>query len=180
MRTVLGVCFAVVLALPASAFAQSEQQPPATSSELAQPSSLTTSAVPATQAAVPAPSAVPRSASTDTRHRVRIPVLVWTGAVAADQTTTYLFSSRYPGVLHETNVLVRGLDRHPALLVAAGTALDAATGWAAYRLLGGHPRLASVLFYGAAVYRACLAAHNIGMMQRAQAIVSAAPGSMVR
>jgi hypothetical protein len=64
--------------------------------------------------------------------------------------------------------LVRSLDRHPVLLVAAGTAIDAATGWATYQFIGGrHPRLAKILFYGASAYRVYLAAYNIEMMRRA-------------
>ena len=72
-------------------------------------------------------------------------------------------------MLHERNPLINGLDGHPAWLVAAGTAIDAATGWAAYRLLGrGHPRLLKLAFYGAAAYRTYLAAYNIQMMRQAQ------------
>ena len=93
---------------------------------------------------------------------------VWTAGVAADQITTYRFSSEYRDILHEQNPLVRGLDRHPTLLVAAGTAIDVATGWATYQFIGGrHPRLAKILFYGASAYRVYLAAYNIEMMRRA-------------
>jgi hypothetical protein len=111
-----------------------------------------------------------------------MPVTIWAGAVAADQLTTYRFSSRYSDLLHETNPLVRGLDQHPALLVAAGTAIDAATAWAAYRLLGRqHPRLLKVVFYGAAAYRSYLAAYNVQMMRQAQAIrVAGLPGDVRR
>jgi hypothetical protein len=92
-------------------------------------------------------------------------------AVAADQTTTYQFSSRYPDILHERNPLIRGLDGHPTWLVGAGTAIDAASGWAAYRVLGPrHPRLVKVVFYAAAAYRTYLAGYNIQMMRRAQQI----------
>ena len=83
---------------------------------------------------------------------LKIPIIVWASGVAADQVTTYRFSSGYRDVLRESNPLIRGLDRHPALLVAAGSAIDAATGWAAYRWIAPkHPRLAKILFYGAAV-----------------------------
>jgi hypothetical protein len=99
---------------------------------------------------------------------LKIPILVWAAAVAADQTTTYRFSTQYADMMHEENPLIRGLDRHPALLIAAGTAIDAATGWLSYRLLHRHPRLAQVAFYGAAAYRGYLAAHNIHMMRRAE------------
>ena len=100
---------------------------------------------------------------------LKTPAMVWAAAVTADQATTYQFSSQYPGILHEKNPFIQGLDRHPAWLVAAGTTIDAATGWAAYRFLGPrHPRLVRIVFYSAAAYRAYLAVHNMRMMQQAQ------------
>ena len=116
------------------------------------------------------------SAQTDAVQRpsvphidLKIPVMVWAAGVASDQATTYQFSSQYPNILHEKNPFIQALDRHPLGLVAAGTALDAATGWAAYHFLGpGHPRVAAIAFYSAAAYRAHLAAHNVRMMQQAQ------------
>ena len=106
---------------------------------------------------------------TDSRQTLKLPMFVWAAGVAADQMTTYRFSSRYRDVLHESNPLVHGLDRQPVLLVAAGTAIDVATGWAAYRFLGSrHPRLAKVAFYGAAAYRSYLAFYNVQAMRRAQ------------
>ena len=97
---------------------------------------------------------------------LKIPMMVWVSAVAADQITTYRFASDYRDVLRETNPLISGLDRHPALLVAAGAASDAGTGWAAYRLFGAkHPRIAKAMFYGAAAYRTYLAAHNAALMR---------------
>jgi hypothetical protein len=100
---------------------------------------------------------------------LKIPALVWVAAVASDQATTYRFSSQYPNILHEENPFIHGLERHPVWLVAAGTAMDAATGWAAYRFLAPrHPRLVRMAFYGAAAYRVYLAAHNVRMMQQAQ------------
>jgi hypothetical protein len=112
---------------------------------------------------------------------LKIPMIVWTAGVAADQITTYRFSSEYRDILHEQNPLVRGLDRHPTLLVAAGTAIDVATGWATYQFIGSrHPRLAKILFYGASAYRVYLAAYNIEMMRRAsqlRAITSLRPTS---
>jgi hypothetical protein len=111
---------------------------------------------------------------------LKMPALVWASGVAADQLTTYQFSSRYGDLLREMNPLVRGLDRHPALLVTAGTALDAATAWAAYHFLAGrHPRLLKIAFYGAAVYRSYLAVHNVDMMREAQAIRASGVSSMV-
>jgi hypothetical protein len=109
---------------------------------------------------------------TDARQQsgLRLPVLLWAGAVAADQITTYQFSSQYRDVLHERNPVIRGLDRHPALLVTAGTALDVATAWAASRVLQRHPRVMKVVFYGAAFYRSYLAFYNIEMMHNAQAM----------
>lgn len=107
--------------------------------------------------------------------RLKVPVGVWIAGVAADQATTYWFSSRYGDLMHEENPLVRPLDRHPILLVATGAAVDAATGWAALRLLGPrHPKLARAVFYGAAGYRAYLAAHNVQMMRIASGMRSAA------
>jgi hypothetical protein len=97
-----------------------------------------------------------------------MPLAVWAAAVAADQTTTYRFSSRYGDMIHEENLLTRGFDQHPALLVMAGSALDGATAWASYRLLRTHPRLGQIAFYGAATYRTYLAIHNVQMMRRAQ------------
>jgi hypothetical protein len=100
-----------------------------------------------------------------------MPALVWAAAVATDQATTYQFSSHYPNILHEQNPFIQGLDRHPIWLVAAGTAIDATTGWAVYRFLGRqHPRLAKVAFYSAAAYRTYLAIHNVRMMRRAERI----------
>ena len=98
---------------------------------------------------------------------LKTPLFVWASAVAADQLTTYRFASRYRDVIHEDNPLTAGLDRHPVLLVAAGTAIDATTGWLSYRLLRTHPRLAKIAFYSAAAYRTYLAAHNIRLMQNA-------------
>jgi hypothetical protein len=117
------------------------------------------------------PELVPSTVPAVIDHGIKIPAAIWASAVAADQITTYRFSSGYGDVLHERNPLIRGLDGHPAWLVASGTAIDAATGWAAYRLLGrGHPRLLKLAFYGAAAYRTYLAAYNIQMMRRAQEI----------
>jgi hypothetical protein len=82
-----------------------------------------------------------------------MPSLAWAAGVAADQITTYRFSSQYGDLLHERNPLIHGIDRHPVLLVAAGSAIDAATGWAVSHYLGRHPRLAKIAFYGAAAYR---------------------------
>jgi hypothetical protein len=100
---------------------------------------------------------------------LRIPAIVWAAGVATDQATTYQFASQYPDILHEKNPFIQGLDKHPVWLVAAGTAIDAATGWAAYHYLAPrHPRLVRIAFYSAAAYRVYLAAHNIRMMQQAQ------------
>jgi hypothetical protein len=111
-------------------------------------------------------------------HGLRIPAIAWAASVAADQITTYQFASKYRSMLRERNVLIRGLDRHPALLVAAGTAIDATMGWASYRWLGTkHPRLAKLAFFGAATYRAYLAGHNIQAMRRADRILESAGGS---
>ncbi|HEV3139681.1 MAG TPA: hypothetical protein VGY57_04150, partial [Vicinamibacterales bacterium] len=97
---------------------------------------------------------------------LKIPMMIWASGVAADQITTYRFASGYRDVLQESNPLISGLDRHPALLVVAGSAIDAATGWAAYRFLAPrHPRLAKMAFIGAAAYRSYLAAHNMRLMQ---------------
>lgn len=99
---------------------------------------------------------------------LRMSAIIWGAGMAADQIETYRFSSQYRDLLHEENPLIRGLDRHPVLLVAAGTAIDAATGWATYHFLGPrHPRLAKIAFYGAAVYRAYLAIYDVQMMRRA-------------
>jgi hypothetical protein len=105
-----------------------------------------------------------------------MPAIVWTAGVAADQITTYRFSSRYSDLLHERNPLIHGLDRHPVLLVAAGSAIDAATGWAVYHFLGRHPKLAKIAFYGAAAYRGYLAVYNVQMMREAQQARAAASG----
>ncbi len=84
---------------------------------------------------------------TEVDQGVKRAIVTWAASVAADQITTYRFSSQYGDLLHEQNPLIRGLDRQPVLLVAAGTAIDATTGWAAYRLLAvdtrGSPRLPS-------------------------------------
>jgi len=99
---------------------------------------------------------------------LRMSALVWGAGVAADQITTYRFSSQYGDLLHEENPFIQGLDRHPVMLVAAGTAMDVATGWATYYLFGRrHPRLAKIAFYGAAAYRTYLAIYNAQMMRRA-------------
>jgi len=102
---------------------------------------------------------------------LKISALVWAACVTADQITTYQFSSQYRDILRETNPMIRGLDRHPVLLVTAGSAIDAAAGWVAYRYLGrSHPRLAKTAFFAAAAYRAYLAGYNMQMMGRAEAI----------
>ena len=97
-----------------------------------------------------------------------MPVMVWLAGVTADQVTTYQFSSKYRDMMHEENPLLHGLDRHPTLLVAAGAAIDAASGWASYHYLRKHPRLVQIVFYGAATYRTYLALHNVQMMRRAE------------
>jgi hypothetical protein len=108
--------------------------------------------------------------------QIRIAASVWASGVLADQITTYQFSSQYRDLLREMNPLIRGLDRHPTLLVAAGSAMDAATGWAAYRFLApNHPRIAKVAFYGFAAYRMYLAAYNIRMMERADTVRASLP-----
>lgn len=194
MKAIIFVCLAVALILPGAAFAQADPQ-----SVILLPAAGVSS-TPATEAqnmnadvqlptvplrqrinasAMQLPTLVDRR-SPDVGRQLRIPVMIWAASVAADQATTYLFSSRYQGVLRERNPITRGLDQHPALLVAAGSAIDVATGWAARRLLRNHPTLARVVFYGAAAYRTYLAAYNITMMRRAQAMLAAKSGPAVR
>jgi hypothetical protein len=108
---------------------------------------------------------------------LRIPLIIWATGVAADQITTYQFTHQYRDMMHEENLLIRSLDQHPALLVAAGTAIDATSGWLAYRVLRRHPRLAHIAFYGAAAYRGYLAVHNMQMMRRAEQLRAAASGA---
>jgi hypothetical protein len=111
---------------------------------------------------------LPQPVVGSTSHGLKIPVLAWAATAAADQITTYQFASEYRDVLRERNPLIRGLDRHPALLVAAGSALDATMGWASYRWLGrDHPRIAKLVFYGAAAYRAYLTGYNMRAMHSA-------------
>ena len=120
--------------------------------------------------------ATTNSLMTPAAPTLKTPLAVWAGAVAADQITTYWFSSQYGDQIREANPLIRPLDRHPFLLVATGAAIDAASGWAAFRFLGPrHPTLAKIVFYGAAGYRAYLAAHNIRMMRLANGMRSAPP-----
>jgi hypothetical protein len=111
--------------------------------------------------------------------QIRIAAAMWASGVFVDQITTYQFSSQYRDQLRETNPLIRGLDRHPTLLVAAGSAMDAATGWAAYHFLAPkHPRIAKMAFYGFAAYRMYLAAYNVQMMRRADAMRASSPSSL--
>jgi hypothetical protein len=100
-------------------------------------------------------------------HALKISVIVWAASVTADQVTTYRFSTRYRDMIHEENPLIRGLDHRPASLVAAGAAMDAASGWLSYHFLRRHPRLGQMAFYGAAIYRTYLAVHNVQMMRQA-------------
>ncbi|MGE5357879.1 MAG: hypothetical protein ACM3NQ_02610 [Bacteroidales bacterium] len=172
MKALLSFCLAAVLLIAGVASAQSE--PPAISSPVS--SATSTTPVPAADTS---PSQVVERAPARANQGLRTPIAIWAASVAADQTTTYLFSSRYSGVLHERNFLIRGLDQHPAALVAAGTAIDAATGWLAYRLLRGHPRIATAVFLAAAGYRSYLAIYNMRMMRRAQAITTV-PGIAAR
>ena len=109
----------------------------------------------------------PREERPADARALKMPVFAWATAVAMDQLTTYEFASRYRDVIREENPLTRGLDRHPALMVAAGAAIDATTGWLSYRLLRNHPRIAQIAFYSAAAYRTYLAAHNLRLMQNA-------------
>ena len=100
---------------------------------------------------------------------------IWAGAVIADQVTTYRFASEYRDVLRESNPLIRGLDQHPTLLVAAGGSIDAVTGWVAYRYLGPrHPKLTKAAFFGAAAFRVYLAGYNMQAMRRADQARAAA------
>lgn len=101
---------------------------------------------------------------------VKVSVLTWTATATADWITTYRFATRYRDLIHEENPLIGGLGRHPALMVAAGGGIDAATAWTTYRLLRGHPRWARVAFYGAAAFRTYLVVHNVEMMRRADVI----------
>ena len=135
--------------------------------------------IPDTPRASAQPSAQLDSESqSDARASLRIPFIVWASGVAADQITTYQFSSQYRDMLREENPLIRPLDHHPALLVTTGAAIDAATAWIAYRLLGPrHPKLLTLALYGAAAYRTYLAAYNIRMMRLAEGAKSAAPPS---
>lgn len=123
--------------------------------------------------AVPASSQSPDVSPSAPAHSTKLKKTIglWAAAVGADQMTTYWFSSRYHDLLHEENPLVKGLDDHPVWLVSTGSAIDAASGWAAWRVLGDrHPRLAKVVFYAAAAYRSYLAGSNIEMMRRARAV----------
>jgi hypothetical protein len=111
------------------------------------------------------------------QQSLKIAAAAWTAAVVSDHVTTFQFRTDFPDLLHEQNPLVRGLEDHPAWLVGANAAIDAATGWITYRWLGSrHPRLATLAFYGAAAYRASLTVHNVQMMNRARAYVVTAPG----
>ena len=122
------------------------------------------------------PATPPTDAAIDSGPGLRVPFIVWSAAVASDQITTYQFSSAYRNTLHEENPIIRPLDRHPALLVTAGAAIDATTGWLAYRLLGTrHPKLLRAALYGAAAYRGYLAMYNIRMMRFVDTLRSPAP-----
>jgi hypothetical protein len=114
--------------------------------------------------------ALPASAQEQSGQQpLKIAASVWIAAVASDHVTTFQFRTRFPALLHEENVLVRGLENHPAWLVTANGAIDAATGWATYRFLGKrHPRLATIAFFGAAAYRSYLSVHNMKMMDAAR------------
>jgi hypothetical protein len=179
VKALFFACLAVLLLFPANGRAQSDPDQNAPVSLAAAPQVNRQPGVAASP--VPQSPVLAEPAPVKPQPSLRLPVSVWAASVAADQATTYLFSSRYGDVLHEKNFLIRGLDRNPAALVAAGTAIDAATGWVAYRLLRNHPKLAAVVFYGAAAYRGYLAAYNIRMMRRAQAIrATTAPAPVVR
>ncbi len=100
--------------------------------------------------------------------------LAWAAGAAGDWLTTYRFSSAYGDLLHETNPLIRGLDRHPIWLVTTGASIDAATWWAGNRFFGRtHPRAMKAALYGGAAFRVYLAAYNVRMMREAQAIRAA-------
>jgi len=115
--------------------------------------------------------AVPASAQEVRAPELKLPTIIWASAASADWMTTYHFSSDYRDLLHETNPLISGLDRHPAWLVAAGASIDAATWWAGNRLFGrSHPRWLQAALYGGAAFRVYLAAYNIQMMREAQAV----------
>jgi hypothetical protein len=101
---------------------------------------------------------------------VKLSVLTWTTTATGDWITTYRFATRYRNLIHEENPLISKLALHPALMIAAGGGIDAATAWTTYRLLRRHPRWARAAFYGGAAFRGYLVVHNIQMMQRADAI----------
>ncbi len=152
----VSISAALVLAAASSARAQMDDARP-DDGLMARPPVFQTS-VPLT-----APVATPRD------RPLTVAMLAWAGGVTSDQVTTYQFASGYRHTLHESNILLHPLDRHPALLVTAGTALDAASGWAVYRFIGRrHPRIAMLTFAGAAAYRAYLARYNVGMMRQAR------------
>lgn len=100
-------------------------------------------------------------------NELKLPTIAASAAAAVDWATTYHALTFYR--VHETNPLLRSLDRSPKALVGLGGFMDAGlvSGW---NLTVGkrNPRLAVSGLWAMAAFRAYLAIHNLRNIQQAE------------
>ena len=95
-----------------------------------------------------------------------LPTVVFAGAAASDWTTTYHGISQ--GYFEEGNVLIKRWQEHPAVMVAAGAAMDVAGVLVWNRFVGrSHPKIASVGLYAMSGFRIYLAFKGVTMIKAA-------------
>lgn len=97
---------------------------------------------------------------------LKLPVIVFAGAVSADWTTTHYFLSNAdrakPGQYdQETNRTLSWLNNRPTATVLVGVAQDVAVVWAVNRFVARrHPKIAAVSLYAMSAFRVHLAIDN--------------------
>jgi hypothetical protein len=98
---------------------------------------------------------------------LRLPTMAASAAAAADWASTYHALKFYK--VREVNPLLRPLDSSPGSMVTLGGLIDIG-GFTAWNLTVGrkHPRLAAAGLWGMALFRTCLAIHNVRNSRRAE------------
>lgn len=93
---------------------------------------------------------------------LKLPTLVYTGAMFADWSTTALSHPPDGVTVHETAPIINRLEaNHPKLMYAVGASIDAASIYAIHKFIGKrHPKVATVVFYAGAAIRGTLAVRN--------------------
>jgi hypothetical protein len=107
---------------------------------------------------------LPLAAQAPDSHPLRLPILIFAGAAAADWATTYgvLATNRTT----EGNPLLAMTASRPVPTVVVGAAMDVAGVWTWHHVVGRkHPKLAAVGLYVAASFRVYLAVRSRRMLQ---------------